>query len=231
MQRSVDQPALTHVALYLAGIVLGTASITLLFLGMRAVMDVGGACADGGPYVSAQPCPDGVGVAMFGGMLGLFGAAGLMLWFGSRLGARYAGLVFLGWPALFLSLGWNFLEYGMKAPDGGLEWGFLVPGIMFVVMGGGPLVGVLLALRGAASSRLANVSPWAAATVGLRSEAAATEARSEPDPGPMPTDDETQAPDLVGRLERLTALHEQGALDDAEFAAAKRLLLDEESDA
>jgi hypothetical protein len=166
-----------------------------------------------------------------------------MLWFGSRLGARYAGLVFLGWPALFLSLGWNFLEYGMKAPDGGLEWGFLVPGIMFVVMGGGPLVGVLLALRGAASSRLANVSrinrltarsaesPWAAATVGLRSEAAATEARSEPDPGPMPTDDETQAPDLVGRLERLTALHEQGALDDAEFAAAKRLLLDEESDA
>jgi hypothetical protein len=34
-----------------------SACITLVFLGMRAVMDIGGACADGGPYVSANPCP------------------------------------------------------------------------------------------------------------------------------------------------------------------------------
>ena len=33
---------------YLAGIAVGTMSITLLSLGMRAVMDIGGACADGG---------------------------------------------------------------------------------------------------------------------------------------------------------------------------------------
>ena len=44
---------------YLAGIAVGTMSMTLLFLGMRAVMDVGGACADGGPFVTAQPCPSG----------------------------------------------------------------------------------------------------------------------------------------------------------------------------
>ena len=31
--------------------------LTLVFLGMRAVMDIGGACADGGPYVSRQSCP------------------------------------------------------------------------------------------------------------------------------------------------------------------------------
>src|SRR3712207_7813523 len=36
------------------------ACLTLVFLGMRAVMDVGGACADGGPFVIDTPCPDGV---------------------------------------------------------------------------------------------------------------------------------------------------------------------------
>jgi hypothetical protein len=47
-------------------------SITLLFLGMRARDGLGGACADGGPFVTAQPCPSGTPIAMVGGMLGLF---------------------------------------------------------------------------------------------------------------------------------------------------------------
>jgi hypothetical protein len=35
-------------------------ALTLLFLGMRGVMEVGGACAEGNaPYVIAQPCPPG----------------------------------------------------------------------------------------------------------------------------------------------------------------------------
>ena len=34
-------------------------TLTWTFFSMRAVMNVGGSCADGGPYVSAQPCPDG----------------------------------------------------------------------------------------------------------------------------------------------------------------------------
>lgn len=33
------------------------AGLTLLYLGMRAVMEIGGACADGGPYVPRQSCP------------------------------------------------------------------------------------------------------------------------------------------------------------------------------
>jgi hypothetical protein len=102
---------------YLVGIALGTMSVTHLFLGMRAVMDVGGACADGGPYVSAQPCPDGVPLAMVGGMFGLFGAAGLTVWFGSRIGKAAAWIVALGWPALFLSLGLNFMDYAYHPPD------------------------------------------------------------------------------------------------------------------
>jgi hypothetical protein len=68
--------------------------------------------------------------------LGFLGV-GLMVWKGIRLGGRYAGLAALAWPALFLSLGWNFLEYGIAPPgSGGIVWGWLIPGVVFVVMGG-----------------------------------------------------------------------------------------------
>ena len=143
---------------YLAGIAVGTMSITLLFLGMRAVMDVGGACADGGPYVSAQPCPTGVPLAMVGGMFGLFGAAGLIVWFGSRIGKAAASVVALGWPALFLSLGFNFLDYAVHPPDAEPTpvWGWLIPGVLFWVMGGAPLAVGILAWREARAGRPGN---------------------------------------------------------------------------
>ena len=41
-------------------------------------------------------------------------------------------------------------------------------------------------------------------------------------------DDDDDDDDLVGRLERLTTLHESGALTDDEFAEAKRQLLDDD---
>jgi hypothetical protein len=156
---------------YLAGIALGTMSVTLLFLGMRAVMDVGGACADGGPYVSAQPCPDGVPLAMIGGMFGLFGAAGLIVWFGSQIGKAAASIVALGWPALFLSLGLNFIDYALHPPDGEPTpvWGWLVPGVLFWLMGGAPLALGLLAWREARAGRPGNrLSRQVAASVPSR---------------------------------------------------------------
>jgi hypothetical protein len=143
---------------YLAGIALGTMSVTLLFLGMRAVMDVGGACADGGPYVSAQPCPSGVPLAMIGGMFGLFGAAGLIVWFGSQIGKAAAAIVALGWPALFLALGLNFMDYAFNPPDGEPTpvWGWLIPGVLFWLIGGAPLAVGLLAWREARAGRPGN---------------------------------------------------------------------------
>jgi hypothetical protein len=54
--------------------------------------------------------------------------------------SKLLNLAAFAWPALFLSLGWNFLEYGVAAPGSdGLEWGFLVPGLLFILMGGWPL--------------------------------------------------------------------------------------------
>ena len=68
--RGRPDPRLTDVLLLCVGVGGLLLCITLVFLGMRTVMDVGGACADGGPYVSAQPCPDGATPALF---LGGFG--------------------------------------------------------------------------------------------------------------------------------------------------------------
>jgi hypothetical protein len=228
---------------YLVGIALGTMSVTLLFLGMRAVMDVGGACADGGPYVSAQPCPDGVPLAMLGGMFGLFGAAGLIVWYGSRIGKAAASIVALGWPALFLALGLNFLDYAVHPPDNEATpvWGWLIPGVLFWLIGGAPLAVAILAWREARAGRPGNrLSQQVAASVpskavvfALRPSTSgpAEPARVEFAPGSWGAPrrapsggagDASAAPtDLVDDLTRLAELHEAGDLTDEEFAAAK----------
>ena len=117
------------------------ACITFLFLGMRAVMDIGGACASGGPFIPVQPCPDGVPALMTIGTLGLFGFGGLGLWAGAKIGGGWAALPLLAWPGLFLSLGWNFLEYGISPPgdEPGPAIGWLFCGVIFVLMGAVPL--------------------------------------------------------------------------------------------
>jgi hypothetical protein len=119
--------------------------ITLVFLGMRAVMDVGGACADGGPYVSAQSCPDGSTPALLLAIFGLFLFGGIGAVYGSRVGGIWGAAPLLAWSGLFLSLGWNFLDYGLFNPPGDetVIWGWLVCGVVFVAMGLAPLLGGL----------------------------------------------------------------------------------------
>jgi hypothetical protein len=111
------------------------------FLSMRTVMDVGGACADGGPYVSAQPCPDGswviglaIPVMLLSAFLGSFAAA--------RLSAP--NLLIPMWLVLFGSLGWNFLKYGLGEPGNA---GFVVCGVVFELMALPALVVIGIGLR------------------------------------------------------------------------------------
>ena len=237
------------IAGYLAGVALGSMCLTLVFLGMRSVMEIGGSCAEGGPFVPIQPCPDGAPLALVGGIFGLFGAAGLMIWFGSRLGRGYVSLVFLGWPALFISLGFNFLQFGLSPPEGQpVEWGFVVPGVLFWVMGIAPL---LFGLWGWREARRGGTTPAATRASRLRERvtlpdrvefapnsfgvarpataappvapASPAPAHSEALADETPTDDIDEA--LVDRLERLSALHAHGSLNDEEFAAAKARIL------
>lgn len=121
---------------------------TALFFSMRSVMDIGGSCASGNqPFEITRPCPDGVPGLMIGSIFG-----GLILLAVYAFNAVGPNLTLLAWPALFLSLGWNFLEYAFSPPDGsgGVVWGWLICGVLFVLMGGVPLV---IAIQVAISGR------------------------------------------------------------------------------
>jgi hypothetical protein len=99
--------------------------------------------------VVAQSCPEGSTPALF---LGIFG--GLAFGFvasigGFGLGGIWAATPILAWSALFGSLGWNFMEYGLfAAPDGEIVWGWLIPGLMFWAMAAFPLLALLPVVRG-----------------------------------------------------------------------------------
>jgi hypothetical protein len=138
----------TPLVLYLVGLVVLAAATTSAYLAMRDVMAIGGSCASGGPYEVAVPCPKGTGTLMVGGIFGWFLGAGLTGVAGSQLPGDYGSLALLAWPGLFLSLGWNFLDFGFDPADGGgTDAGLVFCGVLFFLMGGVPL---LFGLKGLA---------------------------------------------------------------------------------
>ncbi len=172
---SRQDPLVSDVAKLSVGIAGLAMCLTLMFLGMRAVMDIGGACAEGGPYVPVQSCPEGSTVALIGGMFGLFLFGGIAMWYGSKVGGIWSAAPLLAWSGLFLSLGWNFLDYGVfNPPEGeGVVWGWALCGVMFMVMGAIPLVGGLSVFGSAPLRR-----PLAQA--GLASDGQGTAVRTVP---------------------------------------------------
>ena len=113
-------------ALTVASVLVVAVSLTWTYLSMRAVMNVGGSCADGGPYVSNQPCPDGsILIAVAVPALIIFSMIGTV----SASGVGAPNLLVPMWGGLFGSLGWNFLEYAFKGPS--VVWSWLICGVMF----------------------------------------------------------------------------------------------------
>jgi hypothetical protein len=241
---------LRSVLLSAFGLALFAASLTVLFLAMRDVMEVGGACSSGQTsFEIAVECPDTawtVPVSIFTGIAGLgLYAAGVHRLPGPRWWV-------LAWPALFLSLGWNFWEYGLDPPLGhdGVAWGFITCGVMFVIMGGAPLVPVLRSHEGRrrlvwgdppGQERGPGATGLADAYVAirdLRSSLTDLDLRAVFDP-PPDTGDEVavsghggdpldDGDELADALERLATLHRSGDLTDDEFRAAKARLIGHE---
>ncbi len=259
MALGVDGMRASKVAWKAICLTLGTAififCLTLLYESMRAVMDVGGACASGGAYEIRQACPKGVGWVM---PVAIFGMcfAGIFTFLGVFPGGGPRPYVF-SWSALFLALGWNFLDYGFNPPGGGGSVaGWWVCGIIFVVMGGAPLLFLLSpraarwALWGPNSQRADDHlhpyrpppvrTPKPEAPVASTVHASAPYARPvptlvpEPAP-PSPTSPSTYEPPetsragLVDRLATLADLRERGMLDDDEYERAKHAVLGEET--
>lgn len=124
--------------------------ISLLYQAMRPIMRLGGMVASGGPYAIEHPAPSWVWimpVAIMAGMACFF----INLFTGDADGVN---LMPLAWPGLFLSLGWNFLEFAFAPPGGGLAWGWLICGVVFALMGGLPLLLALRPARDRVRSRL-----------------------------------------------------------------------------
>jgi hypothetical protein len=135
---------------------------------------------------------------------------------------------------LFGSLGWNFLEYGLTFEEGAIVWGWVIPGVVFVLMAVIPLWFVwsarastvpINARFGLPAGREAATEPapslgWDASH--RRTEAAAV--REEPQP---------EAPsDAIDRLERLAEMRRRGDITTDEYERFKQALLREvEADA
>ena len=223
------------VALFLVGIAGLAASLTILWLGMRAVLGVGGFCAEGGPYVITQHCPEGtawlIPLAVFAGL----GSAGLTGWEGSKLGAPWGGIVGLAWPGLFISLGWNFLEFAFFPPEGmdGIQLGWLIPGILFVIMGAFPLIGFLPGGKSWQSNGSSATFAFADqedknVDLAERRTRLLNDLVDHADVQPNAThaaQKNAADDDLVSKLERLDALHRSGSLTYDEFQKAKQELI------
>jgi len=122
----------------LISVVILALTLTWAFLSMRAVMDVGGSCADSGPYVSAQPCPGGAGfIAVAIPVMILATFAGTF----AAISINAPNLLVPMWTILFGSLGWNFLEYGFTGPN---VPGWIVCGIVFELMALPGLVAIVV---------------------------------------------------------------------------------------
>jgi hypothetical protein len=235
-------PGVGAMTAYLVGMGGLAFTLTILWLSMRAVMGIGGSCASGGPYVPAVECPDAVVLLTPLSIFGIFIFGGLAAWGGANVGGRWLALIALGWPALFLSLGWNFLEFGIRPPGGNggeLVWSWIFCGVIFVLMGGIPLI---VGLRGASMfagshrayaggrvlvgpkrgfDAMRDFQDQLQAAVERRNAERSDAARAAAGAGYAAE----QERDVAARLERLARLHADGDLTDAEFEAAKRATL------
>lgn len=215
------------------GLTAAVLGLTWLFLGTRVLLVNGGMCAVGGPFQIANPCAEGIPTAILGG-IGI-GAVGLIIYSGPglRVGPRLTILIL---PALFLSLGWNFVYFGINPPGGaGVSVGPLIAAGLFLIMGGGPLLFMLNRkdLRSMFWSDGAELVPDPAIPPGPLASVPQVRPRrfagSATVPVPPPEGggpDGSTAPDDLGRaLDRLYQLHLRGALTADEYSTAKRRLL------
>ena len=113
--------------------------LTVLFLAQRAVIEIGGVCAEGGPYVTERPCPKGVPGLTLASIWGSLVFCALYAWqtIKNEVFPRFLALV---WSVAYFSLAWNFLVFGVDAPgEAGVEWMWLVCAFIFFIAGAIPL--------------------------------------------------------------------------------------------
>ncbi len=122
--------------LFLLPLFLFTFSLVMVYNGMRGVLELGGFVASGGPYEIAHPAPGYVWIfPVFINVMVISMIAS------PTLGKKVNGpnLMSLSWSALFISLGWNFTEFGFRA----VSTGWIICAVLFMAMGLIPLAVIL----------------------------------------------------------------------------------------
>ena len=248
-RRTAPRPL--DVLLGLAGVAGIAAGITLLALDGRALIDIGGFCAEGGPYVIATHCPQNSAVIFLLGFLGGGAAVVLAEWKSSAIGLGSGTVLLLAFTAVFGVIGLETLLAGFDPPgdEPGWAWGWLVMGTMFVAAAAIPLLLVALSARalspGAGAPRgtrahgpsggggmsSAGVQAQASAPAGGDAHPAADDVSRDIAAGAeVVARKDLAAPGgpragLVEGLERLAELHDRGSLTEAEYARAKDELI------
>lgn len=120
----------------------------MVIMAALAVINVGGYCAEGGPYVIAQHCPKGSAVVLSVGFPLMF-LIGFLYMMAKPL--SWPSTIGWLWPVLFVGMAIAFFIGASNAP-GGIGWAAIVTGIIMLVIG---LVPVLV-FRGRAGD---NSSP------------------------------------------------------------------------
>jgi hypothetical protein len=187
-----------------------------------------GTCASGGPYVSARPCPPGTGghiVSLIAGVFGVLIAGGI---YAARGGDHRSGRIGFGimlWTLGFLMLAGATLlgAYG-PANTGGSKLGAVIMAGVFVPMALVPFLWA--AFSGSGDDDPSSVRVGPAPAIRPHAFGAPPAARY---PSVFVSTPGAQANgngnDSLDQLEKLAKLHAEGALTDAEFAAAKAKVL------
>jgi hypothetical protein len=201
-----------------------------------------GTCASGGPYVSARPCPSGIGVyfaGLFGGII--IGLIAIAI-YASRGNPPDASDDYNGPRVPFGILAWSLLFAGTGAvaiysvvgpdahPGPGAKLGAIIVAIVFIPMGLIPLVLAAMKDRGSSSSTLRTMP----APVGGLPSPSSYMPPSMPTPAPPPPPRAPSRPagpaaegseNGLAQLEKLKKLRDEGAITDAEFSSAKAKIL------
>lgn len=198
----------TQAALALTAAVVG---LTWLNRVAASVMTIGGSCGRDGRYEMATPCPQGAWMAPVGILVAL-GGLGLYL---LRRPAGSPQFLLFAWPALFGSLGVQFLRAAAAETS---AYGFWLCGVVFLLMAAAPVALVLVDDRRAVVALLVGDG-----RAGPRPAAPRAPSRVVRTVAPAPV---AGVDDLAVCLDRLSRLHRLGDLTDAEFAEAKQRVLD-----
>jgi Short C-terminal domain len=204
-----------------------------------------GTCASGGPYVSARPCPSGIGVyfaGLFGGIIigliaiGIYASRGRPPDAGDDYDGPRVPFGILAWSLLFAGTGAVSI-YAVVSPDAhpgpGAKLGAIIVAIVFIPMGLIPLILSVMRDRGGSSGSTLRTMP--ASVSGLPSPSSyMPPSMPTPPPPPPPRVPPQPAPKTaaanengLAQLEKLKKLHDEGAITDAEFSSAKAKILAE----